>query len=163
MFRVGIGQDSHKLNAKCQMPNAKRNLILGGVEITKEFYLEADSEGDVIIHSLCNALSTAIGGGSLDTWAGEMFRKGIMDSREFLKVILKKVEEQNYKISNVSIMVEAGKPRLEEWREKMQNNLGKLMGIDKTQVGIAFTSGEELTAFGRGEGIQVFSVVLIEK
>lgn len=153
---MGIGQDSHKLRTGGE-------LALGGIIVSRGYHLEADSDGDVIIHSLCNALSTAIGDGSLDTWAGEMFRSGITDSREFLKVILKKVEEQNYKISNASIMVEAGKPRLEDWREKMQNSLGKLMGIDKTQVGIAFTSGEDLTAFGRGEGIQVFSVILIEK
>ena len=56
MFRVGIGQDSHKLKAG-------GGLILGGVEVSQEFHLEADSEGDVIIHSLCNALSTAIGMG----------------------------------------------------------------------------------------------------
>jgi len=84
MHRVGIGQDSHKL------VKAKGKLVLGGVVISEDYYLKADSDGDVIIHALCNALSTAIGGGSLDTWAGEMFRSGVRDSREFLKVILKK-------------------------------------------------------------------------
>lgn len=158
MYKVGIGQDSHKLIFNFQKPIFK-HLILGGVEISKEYYLEADSDGDVIIHSLCNALSTAIGGGSLDTWAGGMYKKGITDSREFLKEILKKVRQKKYQISNVSIMVEAERPRLEKWREKMQDGLAKIMKINKDQVGIAFTSGEGLTSFGKGEGIQAFSIV----
>ena len=156
MFRVGIGQDSHKLKEGGV-------LVLGGVEVSQELHLEADSEGDVIIHSLCNALSTAIGGGSLDTWAGEMFKEGITDSREFLKVILKRVKDKGYKIGNASVAVEAGKPKLESFREKMQKTLAKLLEVKADQIGISFSSGENLTAFGRGEGIQVFSVVLIEK
>lgn len=156
MFRIGLGQDSHKLKTRGV-------LVLGGVKISQEWHLEADSDGDVIIHSLCNALSTAIGGGSLDTWAGQMNQQGVTDSREFLNSILSKVLGQGYKISNISIAVEAGKPRLEQSREKMQASLGKLMSIDKNQIGISFTSGEELTSFGKGEGIQAISVVLLEK
>ncbi|MBU1323204.1 2-C-methyl-D-erythritol 2,4-cyclodiphosphate synthase, partial [Patescibacteria group bacterium] len=58
MFRVGLGQDSHRLKTKNEKRKTK-NLILGGVEISEKYCLEADSDGDVIIHSLCNALSTA--------------------------------------------------------------------------------------------------------
>lgn len=152
MFRVGLGQDSHRLKRGGK-------LILGGVKISEKYYLEADSDGDVIIHSLCNALSTAIGGGSLDTWAGEMFKSGITDSREFLKVIVNRVKEKGLKINNAGIMVEAGKPRLEEFREKMQISLAGLLEIERDKVGIAFTTGEDLTAFGKGEGIQAFSIV----
>lgn len=152
MFRVGLGQDSHKLKKGGR-------LILGGVEISKDCCLEADSDGDVIIHSLCNALSTAIGGGSLDTWAGKMFESGTTDSREFLKVIVAKIKKKGLKINNVGIMVEAGKPRLEGFREKMQQSLAKLLGVERDKVGIAFTTGENLTAFGKGEGIQAFSIV----
>jgi len=152
MFRVGLGQDSHKLKEGGK-------LILGGVEISEKYCLEADSDGDVIIHSLCNALSTAIGGGSLDTWAGEMFKSGITDSREFLKVIVNRVKEKGLKINNAGIMVEAGKPKLEGFREKMQISLAGLLEIEIDKVGIAFTSGEDLTTFGKGEGIQAFSVV----
>ena len=169
MFRIGFGLDSHRIKVKSQKEkfpqNAKvrNNLILGGVEISKEYYALADSEGDVIIHSLCNALSTAIGGGSLDTWAGPMFRKGITDSREFLKAILKKVKDEGFKISNVAIMLEGQRPKLERYRPKIKTSLAKLLGIKKKDVGIAFSTGQDLTPFGRGEGIQVFSTVLIFK
>lgn len=151
-MRVGIGQDSHRLKEGGR-------LILGGVEISQDCYLEADSDGDVIIHALCNALSTAIGGGSLDTWAGEMFKSGITDSREFLKAIVDKIKKKGLKINNVGIMVEAGKPSLEGFREKMQISLAKLLEIERDKVGIAFTTGKDLTVFGKGEGIQAFSIV----
>jgi 2-C-methyl-D-erythritol 2,4-cyclodiphosphate synthase len=162
MYRVGLGQDSHKLQGAGGRVIGKK-LILGGVEVSEKYYLEADSDGDVIIHSLCNALSTAIGGGSLDTWAGKMNKAGILDSREYLRKILEKVRKEKYKINNVSVMVEAGKPTLEEWREKMQISLAKIMKIKPRQIGIAFTSGEGLTSFGKGEGIQAICTVLIEK
>ena len=156
MFRIGLGQDSHKL--------IKRGtLVLGGVEITRDYAFEADSDGDVIIHSLCNALSSAIGGGSLDTWAGAMFDKGITDSKKFLDAIFIRVKEQGYSISNVSIIVEAGKPKLEGYRVNMQESLAKLLRVHKQQIGITFTSGEGLTGFGKGQGIQAFSMVLLEK
>ncbi len=153
-MRIGIGLDSHRLNE-----GTKKKLILGGVEISKDYCLIADSDGDVIIHSLCNALSTAIGGGSLDTWAGEMFKKGVTDSREFLKVIVDRVKKKGLKINNAAIMVEAGKPKLEGFREQMQLSLAKLLDVEADKVGIAFTTGEGLTTFGRGEGIQAFTIV----
>lgn len=162
-FRVGLGQDSHRLKIKKKNEKRKKNLTLGGIEVNQKYYALADSEGDVIIHSLCNALSTAIGGGSLDTWAGLMAKDGITDSKEFLKVILKRVKRKGWQINNVAIMVEAGQPRLELNREKIQASLANLLGIEKDCLGLAFTTGEDLTSFGKGEGIQVFSMVLLQK
>ncbi len=163
MYRIGLGQDSHRLKLKIQSSKSKtkKSLILGGEEITKKYYPIADSDGDVILHSLCNALSTAVGGGSLDTWAGPMFKKGITDSKEFLKVILKKTASKGYKIGNVSIMLECQKPKLEKHRDKIQASLAKLLGVEKEAIGIAFTTGQDLTAFGLGKGIQAFSTILL--
>jgi len=165
MYRIGLGMDSHRIKLKTQKEKQKikKNLMLGGVEISRKYYVLADSEGDVIIHSLCNALSTAIGGGSLNSWAGPMFKKGVTDSKEFLKVILKKVRKQNYKISNIAVMVEAQRPKLEKYRPKIKASLAKLLEIKKNDVGLAFTTGQDLTVFGKGEGIQVFSTVLLYK
>lgn len=163
MLRIGLGLDSHRIRAKNKEQRTKieKNLVLGGIEVSKDYYAVADSDGDVIIHSLCNALSTAIGQGSLDTWAGPMFKKGITNSKEFLKVILKKVRNEGFKINNVAIMLEGQKPKLEKHREKIQLSLAKLLGIRKEDIGIAFTTGQDLTVFGKGEGIQVFSTVLL--
>lgn len=161
MYKIGLGLDSHKIKPR-KLKNNK-SLVLGGVEVSKDFYVAADSDGDVIIHSLCNAFSTALGGGSIDTWAGPLFKKGITDSREYLKIILKKVKNGGFEIGNVAIMVEAGRPRLEKFRKKIQGSLVGLLGIEKENIGLAFTTGENLTAFGEGKGIQVFSTVLLQK
>ncbi len=77
MFRIGLGQDSHKIKpkAKSQKLKIKRNLILSGLEVNKDYYFVANSDGDVILHSLCNALSSAIGGHSIGTWADKMCLK----------------------------------------------------------------------------------------
>lgn len=163
MFKIGLGQDSHKLRIQNSEFRIKKNLILGGIEISKDYYLEADSDGDVIIHSLCNALSSAIGGGSLDTWAGPMFKKGITNSRQFLVAILEKVKGAGYTINNISIAVEAKQPKLEPYRTKMQQVLALILDLQVENVGISFTTGENLTAFGRGEAIQAFTIVLIQK
>jgi len=155
--RFGIGQDSHRFTKK------EKPLILGGILIPNEKGLEANSDGDVILHSLFNALSQAIGKKSLSYYADPMCKKGIKDSKEYLKVILKKVKDEGYEINNIGIMIEAKKPRLEHYEIKIKENIAKLCSIDKNQVGVTTTSGEELTAFGKGLGIQVFSVVTVAK
>jgi len=160
MIRIGLGQDSHPL-AKKDSTNKQKALMLGGIEIECGYYLKADSDGDVIIHAICNSLSTAIGEGSLDTWTGEMFRQGITDSREFLGPITKKLKKQNYQIVNLSIMVEAAQPRLEKHRKIITGSLATLLNINPNQIGMAFTSGEGLTSFGKGKAIQVFCTTLI--
>lgn len=162
MLRTGIGQDSHKIKLNLSRPT-KKPLVLGGVLVDKELGVEANSDGDVLIHALCNALNTAIGYGSLDLYAGPMYKKGIIDSKEYLKVALKMVKEKGYRINNVAFTVEAKKPRLEAHREKICDSLAKLLGVEKEKIGMAFTSGEKLTSFGKGEGIQAFCLVSLVK
>ncbi|OGD86465.1 2-C-methyl-D-erythritol 2,4-cyclodiphosphate synthase [Candidatus Curtissbacteria bacterium RBG_13_35_7] len=159
MQRVGLGQDSHKF------AKSKKLLVLGGIKISSINGLLANSDGDVILHSLCNALSSSIGGDSLSTWSDKMCQqKGIKDSQKYLKFIFNKVKLKKYKVENVSIAVEAKKPRLDQpIINKIKINIAKLLQIKKEQVGITFTSGEGLTDFGKGKGIQVLSIVNIYK
>lgn len=158
MFRIGIGQDSHKINSHNLKANNNKPLMLGGVLINESIKVEADSDGDIIIHSLCNALNTAIGYGSLDLYAGPLYRKGVTDSREYLKVALTKIYEKGFKINNVSFMIEAGRPRLEKHRQKITKSLAAILKINEENIGIAFTSGDKLTNFAKGKGIQSFCI-----
>jgi len=159
MTKVGIGQDSHCFETK------SKPLVLGGVKISKDGGLSANSDGDVIIHSLCNALSSAIGGDSLGTWADEIcLKQGIQDSKKYLDFIFKKIEQQGYCVGNISIAVEAKKPYLSlDIIKKIRTQLAKLLKINIHQIGITFTSGEGLTAFGRGEGVQVLTIAALFK
>ena len=113
------------------------------------------------MHALFNAISTAIGERSLGYYSDEMCRKGVTDSKEYLKVILNKLKQKNYQINNVSIMMEAAKPKLEKYTDKIKDSLSKILKLEKERIGIAYTSGEKLTAFGRGEGIQGFAAITL--
>lgn len=157
MYRVGIGQDSHSFDYR-------KPLVLGGLVIFKNNGLKAKSDGDVILHSICNALSSAIGGNSLGTWADKMCSKGITDSKEYLKYIIKKVNNKNYRINNLSISIEAKTPYLSlTIIKKMKKKIIQLLKIKLEQLGITFTSGENLTSFGKGKGIQVLTIVSLKK
>ena len=158
MYRIGLGQDSHAF-----LTSGKKPLILGGVRISEGGGLTGNSDADVILHSLCNALSSAIGGDSLATWSDEMcLKKGITDSKKYVEHIYDEVKQKKYRVENVSICVEAKKPRLDlKIINKIKENIANLLEINIDQVGITFTSGEELTAFGQGRGIQSIAQVLL--
>ena len=156
-FRIGFGQDSHRFST-----NKNKRLILGGYAIPNETGFEANSDGDVILHALFNAISSAIGERSLDYYADKMYKKGVTDSKEYLKVILNKLNGKNFVINNVSIMIEAGKPKLEQHTEKIKESLSKILKLEKEKIGIAYTSGEKLTPFGQGKGMQGFAVVSVK-
>lgn len=159
MFRIGIGQDSHKFS------NNKKPLILGGVKLSETGGFKANSDGDVILHSLCNALSSSIGGDSISTWSEEMcLKQNIIDSKEYVKVVFKRVTALKYNIVNVSISIEAKKPRFSMKNiNKIKKTLSDILEIPIDCVGITFTSGEKLSEFGKGKGIQVFCAVLLNK
>ena len=153
----GLGQDSHRF------AETKKPLVLGGAEISKTDGLAGNSDADVILHALCNALSSAIGGGSLSTWSDKMCEKGIKDSKKYLAEILKKMHAEGWHVVNCSVTLEAGKPKLEKHLPKINCSLAKLLSIPADCVGCTVTSGEKLTSWARGEGIQVFVLVLLRR
>ena len=154
--RVGLGQDSHRFDAN-------KKLVLGGVILHGEPGLEANSDGDVILHSLFNAISLSVGGKSLGFYADPLCTQGIRDSSVYLAVALDMAREKGFIINNIGIMLECKKPRLEKFEEPIKEKVSRLCKIPHEQVGLAVTSGEGLTAWGKGEGIQCFCIVLLKK
>ena len=157
-FRVGMGQDSHKLTI-----NPAKKLVLGGVELEDEKAFEGNSDGDVIIHALCNALGQAIGEDSLAVYSDQMCKKGITDSKEYLKVAVEHIKEKGYRINNVDISVEAKYPMILPLADRMRDALSPILEISNDVIGINATSGEGMTAFGKGEGVQAFAIVSLVK
>lgn len=157
-FRVGIGQDSHKFSE-----DKNRKLVLGGIDVPDAAGFESNSDGDVVIHALCNALEQAIGGNSFSVYADEINGKGIMDSKEYLKVAMEHIKEKGYKVNNIGISVEAKFPIILPIAEKIRETLSPILEIKKEEIGINATSGEEMTPFGKGEGVQVFAIVSLIK
>jgi 2-C-methyl-D-erythritol 4-phosphate cytidylyltransferase/2-C-methyl-D-erythritol 2,4-cyclodiphosphate synthase len=160
--RIGFGQDSHRF-VKDESDDKDKPLVLGGVLIENEKGLEANSDGDVILHALFNALSQSIGGRSLGHYADKMVENGIKDSKEYLKESVKLVTDRGYKVNNIGIMFEAKKPNISDYEEKIKDTITSLCNIDKSDIGITATSGEDLSAWGQGLGIQCFAVVTVVK
>ncbi|MFH2028896.1 MAG: 2-C-methyl-D-erythritol 4-phosphate cytidylyltransferase [Nanoarchaeota archaeon] len=160
--RIGYGQDSHRFVAE-DSDEKEKKLFLGGVLIEGHRGLDANSDGDVILHALFNALSQSVGGKSIGHYADKMFEKGITDSKEYLKEALAIVVERGYRVNNIGIMFEGRNPHISEHEDKLVESLASLCGIDKSSVGITATSGEDLTPWGKGEGVQAFAVVTVVK
>lgn len=153
--KIGIGSDSHKF-----IENKK--LVIGGIRLDEGYGFEANSDGDVILHALFNAISTAIGMKSLGYYADKMFEKGITDSRQYLRFIIEKTDAKKLKIQNVAIMLEGRRPKIDNHIDKIKGSLSKLLKIKEENIGIAATSGEGLTEFGKGNGMLCICAVTLK-
>lgn len=158
MSRVGLGQDSHRFS-----DDPRRPLVLGGVQVPDHAGLDGNSDADVVLHALCRALEQAIGKDSFSRYADEMSRRGIQDSSAYVEVARSHVEQAGYRIGNVGITIEGSRPRIDPIRAQMKRSIAAMLGIAEDEVGISPSTGEDLSAFGRGEGIQVFAIVSLDK
>lgn len=153
--KIGFGIDSHSFDKN-------KPLILGNLLISDKNGFKANSDGDVILHALFNALSTSIGMKSLGFYANKMCKGGIIDSKKYVEFILDKVWLKGYKIGNVAIMLEGRKPRVDNYIDEIKKNLSELLKIDSDNIGIAATTGENLSAFGKGKGMKCFVLITLK-
>ena len=156
--KVSIGQDSHAFEESNGKP-----LILGGVVFEGYPGMRANSDGDVVLHAITNAVSGVTCRNILGKPADEMCKSGITDSAESLKVALGDLKEKNMTISHLSITMECLRPKISPKVDEMRKSIGELLGISPDCVGITATTGEGLTAFGKGEGIMVFCILTVCK
>ena len=151
---VGIGQDSHRFD----FANKSKKLVLGGVMFEDHPPLKGNSDADVVLHSITNAISGITCVNILGEKADEMcLNNNIIDSREYVKESLKHLKK--FRILHVSVSIECQTPKLSSYIPKIRSSLSSLLNIPENSVGITATSGENLTEFGRGKGIQVMSCV----
>ncbi len=156
--RFAIGQDSHAFETDPDK-QFKKPLVLGGIMFENMPCLAANSDGDVILHAITNAVSGITCRNILGGIADEMCARGITDSSEYLRVALSDLSGIGGSIVSVSVSVEAKTPKFKNRIPEMRESIGKLLGIPSDRCGITATTGEGLTAFGRGEGIAVFAAV----
>jgi 2-C-methyl-D-erythritol 2,4-cyclodiphosphate synthase len=152
--KTAIGQDSHRF----ENPPSSKPLLLGGVLFKHQPGLIGNSDADVVLHALTNAISGITGHNILGAVSDTLcLAQGITDSRVYLEEALKYLE--TWQISHVSLSIEAKRPPISPQIPAMKQSLAALLQIEIEDIGITATSGEGLTAFGRGEGIQVFACV----
>jgi 2-C-methyl-D-erythritol 2,4-cyclodiphosphate synthase len=117
-----------------------------------------------LTHAICNALWTAIGKGSLSLYADKMcLERWIENSLKYLESIYVEVKKSWYEIGNIACSIEAAKPKLEKHIPQMKAILSQTLNCVSQQIGIACTTGEKLTDFGKGLGIQCFVHCILVK
>lgn len=156
-IRTGIGYDVHKL-----VPGSE--IILGGIRIPCEFAVEAHSDGDVLCHSIMDAMLGAAGLGDI----GEHFpdtdaKFKNASSIKLLKDVKDKLENMGMNVVNIDAIIILEKPKISEMKIKMRENIANTLQIEMSSVNIKATTTEKLGSIGRSEGIASQAVVTLEK
>jgi len=156
MMRIGHGYDAHRFGTD-------KPLIIGGVEIEHECGLLAHSDGDVLLHALCDALLGAAGLGDIgrhfpDTDAA--FEN--IDSRILLRDVVTRLDGLNMAVGNVDITLVAQVPKMAPHIPSMRQHLAEDMGVDLSRVNVKATTTEGMGFVGRKEGIACYAVALLE-
>lgn len=154
IFRTGLGQDSHRF-----LPaDSSKPCIVGGVIFDGVPGLDADSDGDVIYHAICNAITSLSGVPILGGIGRDLCLKdGITDSEVYVREALKTLKTQ--KIVHVSLSIEGKKPHFEKKIALMKETIASVLKISMQAIGITATSGDGLTDFGCGDGLQCFCII----
>ena len=156
-LRIGTGYDVHAFGEG-------DHVMLGGVRIPHVRGLVAHSDGDVLIHALCDALLGALALGDIgrhfppgdERWRGA-------DSRELLRAVVAMLRERGWRAANVDSVIVCERPKLASHIETMRTRLAADLGIDIDAVGVKATTSEKLGFTGREEGIAAQAVALLER
>lgn len=153
---VGIGYDMHRLELG-------ESLILGGVKFDTDYGTLAHSDGDVLIHSLIDAILGAIGKGDIGDYFPDTDPKWKnVDSTLLLKEVIKMVEEGKYYIVNIDLTIVCEKPKISPFKSQLRESVANLCKINPDRVNIKATTNEKRGFVGREEGIVVLSICQIE-
>ncbi len=154
---VGIGYDMHRLEKG-------ETLFLGGLKFETDYGTVAHSDGDVLIHSVIDAILGAMGKGDIGDYFPDTDPKWKdVDSTFLLKEIVKIVKDESLRIVNIDLTIITEKPKISPFKSKLKSNMAILCGIDENQINIKATTNEKRGFIGREEGIVVLSICQIEK
>jgi 2-C-methyl-D-erythritol 2,4-cyclodiphosphate synthase len=151
--RTGLGQDSHRFCA----PGDPKELRLGGVFFDGELGLEGNSDADVVLHALANALSGLSGENIMGDRSDALCAQGVSDSKAYVREAFKTLGK--IQVSHVSVSLECAKPKISPKVPDLRRSIAALLNLEVGDVAVTATSGEGLTAFGKGEGIQAIVLV----
>ncbi len=156
-FRIGYGYDVHALDEGLR-------LVLGGVEIPHTKGCVAHSDGDVLIHAVCDAMLGAAALGDIgkhfpDTSAEF---KGI-DSRVLLARVVELLSEKGFCVGNIDSTIAMQRPKLRPYIDSMREEIARVVGIDVDCVSVKATTTERLGFEGEERGVSATAAVLIYK
>ncbi|MBA2653842.1 MAG: 2-C-methyl-D-erythritol 2,4-cyclodiphosphate synthase [Gammaproteobacteria bacterium] len=155
MFRIGHGYDAHCFEEG-------RPLVLGGVRIPSSKGMKAHSDGDVILHAICDALLGAAALGDIGQHFPDTQKEyANIDSRILLRQVAALVTDNNYHINNVDVTVLAQTPKLAPYIAEMRRNIANELLLTFNDVNVKATTTEKMGFIGREEGIACYAVTLL--
>lgn len=152
--KVGIGQASHRFLPE----SSAKPCVIAGIIFENTPGLAGDSDADVVFHAICNAITSLSGVPILSEIAMELCRKdGITDSQVYLEKALLTLKQQT--LQHVALVIEGKRPKIQPQIQVMRENIAKVMSLELSQVGMTVTSGDGLTDFSCGDGLQCFCIL----
>jgi 2-C-methyl-D-erythritol 2,4-cyclodiphosphate synthase len=156
-MRIGQGYDAHRFEDGGR-------LVLGGVEIAHDQGLKAHSDGDVLIHALCDALLGAAGLGDIGRhFPDSKAEYAGIDSRILLRTVVERLHVAGLRVGNADLTAVAQRPKFAPYIETMRGRLAADLQVDVCRVNVKATTTEGMGFTGRGEGITAYAVVLLEE
>ncbi len=158
MFRIGHGYDIHRFE---EIPT-KDYIMLGGVKIPYARGIVAHSDGDVVIHAICDALLGACALGDIGTHFPDTAEKyKDCDSRLLLREVLLKIQACGYQVGNIDVSIIAQAPRMQPYILAMQENIAQDLQLSLNSISIKARTNEGLDALGNKQGIAAHVVALL--
>ena len=155
-IRVGHGFDVHQLEKNIPF-------ILGGIKIDSDIGIKGHSDGDVLIHSIVDALLGSLGLGDIGSYFPSVPKWEKCSSEIFLQKTLMKMTTNNYKIINIDSTIILQRPRINNYISEIKNNLSKIINIKVDQISVKATTTDYLGFIGEEKGIGAIASVLILK
>lgn len=153
--KTGVGLDSHRFVEG----DSDRPLVLGGLVFDDAPALSGNSDADVILHAVTDAISGVTGHTVIGAVADAMCKEGVTDSKEYLKVALQDLGD--WQISHLSIALECLRPKIDPKVPALRESLAQLLKVSVDDVCITATTGEGLNDCGRGLGIHATAVITV--
>jgi len=155
-FFTGIGFDTHAFEEN-------KKMFLGGIELPYDYGFKAHSDGDVLIHSIIDALLGACGAGDIGEFFPDTDEKyKNIDSKHLLAEIVNFVYNVGYEIVNIDTTIIAQKPKINPYKNEIKSSISKILRIDKQFLNIKATTAEKMGFIGRCEGVAVQSIATLK-
>ena len=156
MIRIGQGYDVHRFGDG-------DHIVMGGVTIPHSQGLVAHSDGDVLIHALCDALLGAAALGDIGKHFPDTDQQyANADSRDLLLQVWKMIRERGYQLNNIDTTIVAQAPKMAPHLDGMRQVLAEILETETSRINIKATTTEKLGFEGRQEGIAVHAIALVE-
>lgn len=156
-MKIGFASDIHRLVKN-------RKLLLGGICIPYTLGEDAFSDGDVVLHSISEAIFGALGIGDLgDYFPDTDLKNKDLDSSNILIFANKKMNELSMKVSNIDVSIYLEMPKIYQYKRKIKENIAKILKVDSCLINVKACTNEGLDSIGTGKAVKCDTIVLLEE